>query len=106
MTGSTTNGAIACSRTFIDTTSMIAADESMPVFVAAISKSSKTASIWASIKSVGKSKDAVTAVVFCAVTAVSTEVAKTPLACIALMSAWTPAPPPESDPAMVKPTFM
>jgi hypothetical protein len=48
----------------------------------------------------------VTSSVFCAVIAVITDIANTPLADIALMSAWIPAPPPESDPAMVRTCFM
>ena len=38
---------------------------------------------------------------FCAVTAVSTLIPCTPRASIVLRSAWMPAPPPESEPAMV-----
>jgi hypothetical protein len=37
--------------------------------------------------------------------AVMTDMANTPLADMALMSAWMPAPPPESEPAMVSPCF-
>src|SRR2546428_533670 len=49
---------------------------------------------------------AVTPSVFCAVIAVITDIASTPLADIALMSAWIPAPPPESDPAIVSTCFI
>src|SRR6187549_1187246 len=77
------------------------ADDSMPVLTAATSKSSKTASIWAAITEGGSSKTSVTSSVFCAVIAVMTDMANTPLADMALMSAWMPAPPPESEPAMV-----
>ena len=45
-----------------------------------------------------------TSLVFCAVTAVTAVVANTPRAAIVLMSAWMPAPDPESDPAMVRTT--
>ena len=40
--------------------------------------------------------------VFCAVTATRTDSANTPFASIALMSPWMPAPPPESEVAMVR----
>ena len=43
----------------------------------------------------------VTSRVFCAVTAVMTDVPYTPYAAKVLRSAWMPAPPPESLPAMV-----
>ena len=39
--------------------------------------------------------------VFCAVIAVMTDVPKTPKRWKVLRSAWIPAPPPESEPAMV-----
>src|SRR5258708_11479384 len=39
--------------------------------------------------------------VFCAVSAVTAVMAKPPSAVTALMSAWMPAPPPESDPATI-----
>jgi len=47
----------------------------------------------------------VTPVVFCAVRAVMALMAKTPLAAMVLMSAWMPAPPLESLPAMVNAVF-
>ena len=64
-----------------------------------------TVSNWASMSSEESSWDMVTATVFCAVTAVTTDAPKAPLAEIARRSAWIPAPPPESDPAMVTTTF-
>ena len=45
---------------------------------------------------------AVTPVVFCAVIDVITDMAYVPLADMAFRSAWIPAPPPESEPAMVR----
>ena len=39
--------------------------------------------------------------VFCSVTAVMAEAPKTPRAANVFRSAWMPAPPPESEPAMV-----
>ena len=50
----------------------------------------------------GSSCTAVTAVVFWAVSATSTLVPYTPAAANAFRSAWMPAPPPESDVAIVK----
>ena len=48
----------------------------------------------------------VTPVVFWAVRAVTAQVANTPLAVMVLMSAWIPAPPLESLPAMVNAVLM
>ncbi len=44
--------------------------------------------------------------VFCAVSAVMAVAANPPIAVTALMSAWMPAPPPESEPAMVSAIFI
>ena len=55
------------------TASMMALLASMPILTAAISMSSKTASSWARTKSAGTSWIALTARVFCAVSAVITE---------------------------------
>src|SRR5574340_21822 len=83
----------------------MAAEDSMPVLTAATSKSSKTASSCDAMMAGGNSKTSVTSAVFWAVTAVMTDMANTPLADMALMSAWIPAPPPESEPAIVSPCF-
>jgi hypothetical protein len=64
--------------------------------------SSKTASSWARTKAVGSSWTAVTAVVFCAVRATMTLEPWQPAAANAFRSAWMPAPPPESDVAIVR----
>ena len=40
--------------------------------------------------------------VFCAVSAVMAVAANPPIAVTALMSAWMPAPPPESEPATIR----
>ena len=50
---------------------MIVREKSIPVFAASTPMSSKTASSWARMKSGGSSWTAVTAVVFCAVSATS-----------------------------------
>jgi len=64
--------------------------------------SSKIASSSARTKSGGSSWIAVTATVFCAVSATRTEEPWQPAAANAFRSAWTPAPPPESDVAIVR----
>ncbi len=63
--------------------------------------SPKTASSCARTNAGGSSWIAVTADVFCAVSATSTDVPYTPAAANAFRSAWMPAPPPESDVAIV-----
>ena len=80
---------------------MIVREKSIPVFAASTPMSSKIASSWARMKSGGSSCTAVTDVVFCAVSATSALVPNTPAAAKALRSAWMPAPPPESDVAIV-----
>jgi hypothetical protein len=63
--------------------------------------SSKTASSCARTNAGGTSCTAVTPTVFCAVSATIADVPWTPAAAKAFRSAWMPAPPPESDPAIV-----
>ena len=60
-----------------------------------------TASICAATMSGGSSTTAVTPRVFWAVTAVRADEPYTPRAANVFRSAWMPAPPPESEPAMV-----
>ena len=80
--------------------SMMAAEDTMPIFTAAGGMSSNTASIsWATNSGVASST-ARTPVVFCAVSAVMAVSAKRWCAAMVLMSAWIPAPPLESDPAI------
>ena len=104
ITGSTTSRVIPWSLMAFATASMISADESMPVLAARTSRSLTTASICARMRSVGSSRIWVTSTVFCAVIAVMAEVPCTPSAANVFRSAWMPAPPPESDPAMVRAT--
>ena len=85
---------------------MISALESIPVFAAWMPMSSATASICWRISDGGSSRMPVTPVVFWAVMAVTADVPCTPSAAKVLRSAWIPAPPPESDPAMVSATGM
>src|SRR5690349_6703784 len=87
MTGSTTRLVICCGFSILATVSTIGADDNMPVFTAATSKSSKTASIWAAMTEGGSSNTSVTSSVFWAVIAVMTDIAYTPLADMALISA-------------------
>ena len=75
--------------------------ESIPVLTASTPMSLNTASICAAIKSKGTSWMEVTATVFWAVSAVSTLIPKPPSRVMVFRSAWMPAPPPESEPAMV-----
>ena len=84
------------------TARMMAAEDSMPVFAAPTGKSETTAAIWEDTSSGSISWTPVTATVFCAVTAVIAERPYTPCAAKVFRSAWMPAPPPESDPAMVR----
>ena len=80
---------------------MTVREKSIPVFAASTPMSSKTASSWARMKSGGSSWTAVTAAVFCAVSATSADIPWQPAAANAFRSAWIPAPPPESDVAIV-----
>ena len=83
---------------------MIAALESIPVFAAWTPMSSTTTAICSRINDVGSSRISVTPVVFCAVIAVIADVPWTPSTANVLRSAWIPAPPPESEPAIVSAT--
>src|ERR1051326_7610420 len=80
---------------------MIGADESMPIFTASAPKSVRTASICARTNAGGTSWTPCTPTEFCAVRAVSTDMPNTRNAENVLRSAWMPAPPPESEPAIV-----
>ena len=71
ITGSSTTGTPR-PRSPSATASMMAGDDSMPILTAPTAMSSKTASIWAVTMSTGTSCTAVTARVFCAVSAVMT----------------------------------
>ena len=80
---------------------MISLLDSIPVLTASAPMSATMASIWASIISVGVSSTELTPRVFCAVMVVMAQVPNTPMAPKVLRSAWMPAPPPESEPAIV-----
>src|SRR5437879_9056825 len=81
------------------------ADPSMPDFVAAGGRSSASASSWRVTSSAGTGSHASTPTVFWAVTAVTTLVPNTPNWWNVFRSAWSPAPPPESEPAIVRAIF-
>jgi len=67
---------------------------------AAGTRSRKTASIWRATNRGENGSTARTPRVFCAVPATTTVAAQTPWADRVRTSAWIPAPPPESDPAI------
>ena len=81
-------------------------DDTMPILTASGYISSNTASSCRRKNSGDASSIAETPVVFCAVSAVIALMAKTPFMVIVLISAWIPAPPLESLPAMVSAVFM
>ena len=101
MTGSTTSGKWV-SASHSATTSMIGAENSMPVLAASTPMSSSTASSWARMKWPGSSWIARTPTVLWAVRATRADIPWHPAAANALRSAWIPAPPPESEVAMVR----
>src|SRR5439155_872653 len=83
---------------------MVASVASIPVLTAEGRRSVTTEPIWASTCSAGMTCTSCTPTVFWAVTAVTAVVPYTPSAAKALRSAWMPAAPPESEPAMVRAT--
>ena len=101
-TGSTTTGTPA-GRLLSNaaTRRVVAAVPSIPVLTASTPMSSTTLRNWARTASSGSGHQPWTPTEFWAVTAVSTLIPCTPKASIVLRSAWMPAPPPESEPAMV-----
>ena len=100
ITGSTTSG-IGCSSSQSATASMVAREKSIPVFAASMPMSPATASSCARTNHAGTSCTAATSRVFCAVRATIADIPWTPAAANAFRSAWIPAPPPESEPAIV-----
>ena len=104
ITGSTTMGMSGYARSASATAAMISALASMPVLMAPAPISERTESICAVTASGGRLKTACTPRVFWAVTDVTADMPYTPLAENVLRSAWMPAPPPESEPAMVSAT--
>jgi hypothetical protein len=78
----------------------------MPTLTASTPMSSTTARTCATIIAGDTASTAVTATVFWAVTAVIAVVPCTPARAKAFRSAWIPAPPPESEPAIDRQTGM
>ena len=106
MTGSTTVGVNWFRSIAAVTHSIISVDDSIPVLTTSMPMSCATTSIWSEITSTGTSAIDTTSNVFCAVMAVIALVPKTPCAANVFRSAWIPAPPPESEPAIVITTGM
>jgi hypothetical protein len=106
MTGSTTSFSRPRAAITAATSSMMARFASMPVLRARIFMSSATASIWARTIEGSSACQAVTDTVFWAVMAVIAVVPWMPWAAKVRRSAWIPAPPPESEPAIERATFM
>jgi hypothetical protein len=79
----------------------ISEEASIPLFAHLTSISIQTASIWSATASGARSNVLRTPVVFWAVTEVIEQVPWTPNAAKVLRSAAIPAPPPESEPAIV-----
>ena len=80
---------------------MTVAEARNPVLAAWVPISVTTDSIWPATMSAGISWKPVTPSEFCTVTAVTAASACTPSRARVRVSACNPAPPPESDPAMV-----
>jgi hypothetical protein len=103
MTGSKTTGIsrgrVASSAATRSTSSGV---PSMPILTASTPMSSTTERNCAVTISSGRASTPCTPSVFCAVIAVIAVIAWPPSMVTVLMSAWMPAPPPESDPAMIK----
>ena len=106
ITGSTTTFWAPCCRSFWAMTRMSPAEDTMPTFTASGRMSWNTASICWPKKAGSTSKMLVTPKVFCTVSAVMAHMAYTPFMVIVFRSAWMPAPPLGSLPAMDRQVFM
>src|SRR5712692_1244735 len=100
-TGSTTRLEMPESKTASATASMIAVEDSIPVLAASTPMSCTTARICAPTTRAGTSATPDTPRVFWTVTEVMALIPHTPRTAKVLRSAWIPAPPPESEPAML-----
>src|SRR5215211_3471013 len=99
-TGSTTTGASPARSRASTTTAIVTASPSIPVLTASIPMSSATARICAMTMSGGTGWIESTPTVLWAVSAVIAVIPWTPQRANAFRSAWIPAPPPESEPAI------
>ena len=104
ITGSTTRGISVYPRSASATAARISVLASMPVLITWAPISVRTESICAATTSGDRLWTACTPRVFCAVTDVTADMPYTPFAEKVFRSAWMPAPPPESEPAMVSAT--
>ncbi len=100
ITGSITTGASPTYSSASRTARTVSAVPSIPILTASTPMSSATARTCATISSDGTWWIASTPTVLCAVTAVSAVIPWTPQRANAFRSAWIPAPPPESEPAI------
>ena len=82
------------------TASTVSAVPSIPIFTASTPMSVATWRTCSTMKSGGVAWTPLTPVVFCAVSAVIAVIPWTPQRANAFRSAWMPAPPPESEPAI------
>ena len=101
-TGSTTRRGSSPRWARSATAATVAAVASIPVFTLATEKSSRMVSTCCRTNVGSRATTPRTSAVFCAVTAVRAQVPCTRKAAKVLRSACAPAPPPESEPAMVK----
>src|SRR5665213_2994124 len=103
ITGSSTSGiAGARASSTAATVSITPLSCSMPVLTASAPISASTTSICCRIKAGSIGRTPWTPSVFCAVNAVIAVAAKASSIVTVLMSAWIPAPPPESEPATMR----
>ena len=100
ITGSTTTGLPATRPRASATASIVASSPSIPTLTASTPMSVATARTCARIISGATGSTASTPTVFWAVRAVIAVVPWTPQRANAFRSAWMPAPPPESEPAI------
>ena len=101
ITGSITTGvASGSSASARATASIVTRSPSIPILTASTPMSLATARTWATMISGGIAWIAVTPSVFWAVIAVIAVIPCAPHAANAFRSAWMPAPPPESEPAI------
>src|SRR3954468_5167913 len=101
ITGSITTGTRSSSSSSARATaSTVSRVPSIPIFTASTPMSSTTARTCSTMNSAGTVCTPVTPTVFCAVNAAIAVIPCTPQRAKAFRSAWIPAPPPESEPAI------
>src|SRR3954471_2772542 len=101
ITGSITTGTpSSSSSSALATAATVSRVPSIPIFTASTPMSSATARTCSTMNSAGTVCTPVTPTVFCAVNAAIAVIPCTPQRAKAFRSAWIPAPPPESEPAI------